>query len=765
MNMNPFIKIYLFILLISTIFLYIVSDNKWLNLKQELNIELTYINKLVSKSVSDQFEQQESMLKILGNQIIKLGVDDNKEKIENILNELLIDNSGFVAYGLSTPDGQLIITSANIRSKKLPNLLMNPKSSESFKETLNSDSLTLGRTYFFKPLDRWVLPLRYSLRDESGKVVYVISTGISLESHSNPWMLEDLKNGIYIGITKDKNTDNEYYTQYTDLFLPNRDIDETYTKPFIKELSDKIPKAIFDSSGMSLSQFKNSNKTIFYETYTQNYGGICESISYNKKFKLFTSIGQDFDYLIDEFHEALVKYFLLYILFNIILFFLFKYIYKIEKKSKDRLEYNSTHDKLTGLYNRHYLQQYFPKWQSKHMDGYSLLYLDLDNFKKINDFHGHLVGDKVLIEVSKRLNNFSNDDVTLYKHGGDEFVILFPETEKSKLVNFIEQLTYQIKNKIHVDNLEFIVNTSIGVACSEDSSIEYHELLRQADLAVYEAKKERNSFIIFNDKLQKENNKVMAIEDALLVSLEKSQMHVVYQPQIDANNASIIGVEALIRWKEPSLGNISPEVFIPISESNGMINSIGDFVIEESFKEINQLQDSIQKTIRLSINVSVKQLLNVDFRETLNKKASYYNLQPSNIVIEITENIFIEDIDGIKSLLILLNDDGFDISLDDFGTGYSSLSVLSKMPISEIKIDKSFIRDILIDDQDKALIESILSIGKTLKVPTLAEGVEELEHVKVLESFGCNSFQGYYFAKPMKIEALQEYISNYTPYK
>ncbi|MEW8025201.1 MAG: EAL domain-containing protein [Candidatus Thiodiazotropha sp.] len=245
-------------------------------------------------------------------------------------------------------------------------------------------------------------------------------------------------------------------------------------------------------------------------------------------------------------------------------------------------------------------------------------------------------------------------------------------------------------------------------------------------------------------------------------ALENKEMYMVYQPQIDAQSGEVIGVEALIRWVHPTLGMVSPEKFIPVAESSGLIDTIGDYVVDTVLREFKEIR-SRSRSLRVSINVSIRQLLRSDFRSYLKSKSTEYDVSPSNLVIEITESLFIEDLDQIDVLLSRIKDDGYTISLDDFGTGYSSLSVLRKLPIDEVKIDKSFVHDILTDSQDIALIKSIIGIGQSLNIPTLAEGVEELEQVVLLELYGCELFQGYFFAKPMDLRSLEYYLDKYTP--
>ncbi|OOZ41016.1 hypothetical protein BOW53_05700 [Solemya pervernicosa gill symbiont] len=395
-----------------------------------------------------------------------------------------------------------------------------------------------------------------------------------------------------------------------------------------------------------------------------------------------------------------------------------------------------------------------------------LLYLDLDNFKLINDHYGHSVGDWALVELAKRLKESCSEETMLVRHGGDEFIMLMPFSDKSVLQHEIQRITYRLKEVIHVNALEFALSGSVGVgvACPEEHENSLEGVLIKADLAMYEAKKVRNSYVFFTEEMQQLSDERAVIEEALHGALNNRQLFMVYQPQIDAESGCVVGVEALIRWQHPVLGFVPPDKFIAVAEASGQINPIGDFVIDTALKEIATIQAGFDP-IRLSINVSVQQLVNEGFRARLKEKAAEYDINPTNLVIEITESLFIEDFEQIESLLVLIRNDGFGISLDDFGTGYSSLSVLRSLPINEVKVDQSFVRHILTDEHDRALIQSIIGIGQSLKIPTLAEGVEELEHARSLRGFGCNLFQGYYFARPMDIDALKEYLTAFKAYE
>ncbi|PUB91093.1 MAG: hypothetical protein DBP01_04155 [gamma proteobacterium symbiont of Ctena orbiculata] len=755
-------RLYLFLVFSSIVLIYSTGHYVWSDVKNETLKEITYLHKLISRSAHDQLQQQAAMLKILSRRLIDIGLFENKKRSKILMDEILQDNRVFIAYGLATIDGELVIASSNLNPERLPNILNNPKSRKSFLHALERDSLTLGRTYFYQPLGQWIIPLRYAIRDNKGESVGVITTAIAVEGDHNPWKMMELDEHTYVVITKDSTSDDEYFTQYSNPSFPV-DNEEMYDVAYPEEAIKEIKRNITAASGMDMESFMQSEEIVQYEFFDPVIGdSIIDTVAYNNDFEIFTSISRKYSSIVENFYATFLKYLALFVIFNLALYYIIRYVDRIQTESKQVLEFQACHDQLTSLPNRYYLEMFFKVWQEKIGDRYSVIYLDLDNFKIINDRYGHSIGDKILITLAGRLQSYCPQDAIIVRQGGDEFIFLMPYFATKKLHQFAEMISHRLKEKISVDTLEFSLSGSIGIAVSEKNDHVLDELLRKADLAMYEAKRSHTKYVFYSDRLQEVSNERARIEEALQNALENKEMYMVYQPQIDAQSGEVIGVEALIRWVPPTLGMVSPEKFIPVAESSGLIDSIGDYVVDTVLREFKEIQ-SRWRSLRVSINVSIRQLLRSDFRSYLKSKSTEYDVSPSNLVIEITESLFIEDLDQIDVLLSRIKNDGYTISLDDFGTGYSSLSVLRKLPIDEVKIDKSFVHDILTDSQDIALIKSIIGIGQSLNIPTLAEGVEELEQVVLLELYGCELFQGYFFAKPMDLRSLEYYLDEYTP--
>jgi len=393
-----------------------------------------------------------------------------------------------------------------------------------------------------------------------------------------------------------------------------------------------------------------------------------------------------------------------------------------------------------------------------------VLFIDLDNFKRINDLHGHTVGDTVLCRVAKRLAHCFPNELKV-RQGGDEFIVLSNRPFDSKLEahcrRFLEELARPIQGGGH----EFSIRASIGVATAPQHGSGLDELLRRADMAMYEAKRLHTGVFHYTDQLEARNERTEMIERALQGALDRNEFHLAYQPQVNARDHSVIGFEALLRWRHPELGMVPPDQFIPVAETMGLMRDLGRFVVRTALREIPPLlrKSSLQKKTRIAVNVSASRLFDERFLKELETHCHRFTTAGLELVVEITESIFIEDMDLARRLLEGLRKAGIVISLDDFGTGYSSLSTLSKLPISELKIDKGFVRHIASDSRDHRLILSIIGLGRGLGIPVLAEGVETERQVEMLINSGCERFQGYYFSPPLAPDALADFLSRPIP--
>ncbi|MBW9275197.1 MAG: EAL domain-containing protein [Candidatus Thiodiazotropha sp. (ex. Lucinisca nassula)] len=735
-------------------------------IKQGAVDDLTFVHQQLEHNASNHLTQLSAILKVLGHRISDIGLDDMKAVRETI-ERIISDNPAFSAYGLSTPDGNMILNSLGQDNQALPNLRENPYTRETYLKTLAAREVVLGRTYYYPPMNEFIIPLRFAIRDQAGNPIAVVSATISADSKYNPWHLPTLPPDYNISITNNSTIDNKYYSQYVypPISKPEDKEQLYYTVPYPNHIIDQIKQRIARAAGTDFQTFMESGRSVSYLVHEEwEDADFLEVISYNDEFEFFTAISVRNILLTQSINLMVITYFVPLLLFNIILFFVLRYIDDIQKRSKKLLAHQALHDQLTQLPNRYYLDLHLTGWLNQVKAGYTVIFLDMDNFKVINDSYGHKMGDAILQVLGKRLQNHNPENTLVIRQGGDEFIFLIPDDNLHFIKQFAETVVGRLRHPININGINFSLSGSIGIAISTQHTDQLGDLLRKADLAMYEAKKERNRYAFFSDHLQQISDERSRIEDGLRYAVDNDEMHMVYQPQIETATGEIFGVESLIRWQHPAMGMVPPDKFVSVAESSSQINMIGEFVIDATLREISEVQSTHKTSFHISINVSVMQLHTSDFRRIINIKAREYGIAPSSITLEITESLFIDDLEQIRHVLMQLKRDGFKISLDDFGTGYSSLSVLNKLPIDEVKIDKSFIRDIEKDEKDLLFVESLVGIIHSLDIPSLAEGVENMSQAVALRICNCDLLQGFYFAKPMPKQELVSYLSSFTAY-
>lgn len=425
-------------------------------------------------------------------------------------------------------------------------------------------------------------------------------------------------------------------------------------------------------------------------------------------------------------------------------------------KNQQQLKELGITDPLTKLYNRRYLndslQQLFTKKGSHKI---ALIFIDIDRFKLINDTLGHSFGDQLLIKVSSRIREVMCRGEIIARFGGDEFIVIIPKLKDNhELENKIDLLLKTLATNYKIDQHEFFVTVSAGIAISPEHGLTMEELLVKADKAMYRAKdKGKNQYEFYSEDLSQNGLKRLKLEKELYRALENNEFSLSYQPRLDVKNNNLIGMEALLRWKHPELGYIPPGQFIPIAEETGLILPIGEWVIREACRQNYQWSQS-QAMLQVSVNVSVKQF-RPSFVETVQNIIAETSLDPTLLELEITESILMGNITEIVSILTRLKNLGITISIDDFGTGYSSLSYLKSLPIDTLKIDRAFIKDI---EQDSSIANSIINLAHNLNLTVVAEGVETKKQLQVLREKNCDIYQGYLFSRPIPKEKFEKLI-------
>ncbi|MEK5040668.1 bifunctional diguanylate cyclase/phosphodiesterase [Sporosarcina sp. FSL K6-3457] len=434
------------------------------------------------------------------------------------------------------------------------------------------------------------------------------------------------------------------------------------------------------------------------------------------------------------------------------------------KSQVDELDYQASHDSLTGLANRHSIEKVLQQWIDEvntDEEMIAVLFLDLDQFKHVNDSKGHAFGDKLLIEVGKRISDLLPKNSFFGRFGGDEFVVII-RTEKGALDRIyysLQQVYESFTNPFLLFDQNTYITASIGVSLYPSDAQSIGELFVDADTALYHAKEQgRNRIYFFNNDMKDQIERELKLKDGLREALLHEELFLHYQPQLDMTGGKKASVEALIRWKHPELGMVSPADFIPLAENTGQIIAIGDWVLDASLQMIKRATEQGINIQHVAVNVSAIQLREADFVDKVQKKLEYYDIEPSLLEIEITESIIIEHQEETIRRLNELKRLGIQIALDDFGTGYSSLNYLRLMPIDRVKVDRSFIQQIEEDSIVQAILTTIVSLGHSLGFQIVAEGVEEASQLQILRDMKVDTVQGYYYSRPLDEDTLLDFL-------
>jgi len=396
---------------------------------------------------------------------------------------------------------------------------------------------------------------------------------------------------------------------------------------------------------------------------------------------------------------------------------------------------------------------------------FAVLILDLDRFKTVNDSFGHPVGDLLLQEVARRLTECVRADDTVARLGGDEFTILIED-----LLDFGSAATTAVKilealsAPFDLGGLEVFSSCSLGIALYPDNGRDPTTLLRNADSAMYRAKEEGpKSFHLYTDDLSQEARQRLEIESGLRRALDRDEFVLHYQPQLSLSDGRVVGAEALIRWQHPDKGLIPPGHFIPVAEEAGLIEAIGEWVLKSACSENQRWQDAGMPPIRVGVNVSGRQITHTPLDEVVREALALSGLDAQYLELEITESVFVDQAEDSVRALDALKKLGVSLAIDDFGAGYSSLSYLKRFPIDRLKIDQTFIQEISSNSHDEAIAHAVVSLGHSLQLTVIAEGVETAEQLETLRVQGCDEIQGFLFSRPLSAENFAAFLVNQQP--
>ncbi len=432
-------------------------------------------------------------------------------------------------------------------------------------------------------------------------------------------------------------------------------------------------------------------------------------------------------------------------------------------EANQELTHLALHDNLTKLPNRVLFEDRLDqaiRGADREKTRFGLMFMDLDGFKAINDAYGHHTGDLLLVEVAQRIVGNVRAQDTIARVGGDEFVLITNVGEPTDAATVADKLLRAIREPFQVAGHELRVSASIGIAMYPGNGVHQHELLTNADAAMYHAKAlGRNTSCFFEVSMNANVHEQLQLAQDLRSALERRELILHYQPKFEAPNGPITGVEALVRWAHPTRGLIPPDEFIPLAEKTGLIVPLDEWVLNEACRQMREWRDAGHTSWTMAVNLSALQFSHARLVETVREALQRHALEPRCLTLEITESTAMRDADASLKILQQLHDMGVRISIDDFGTGYSSLLYLKRLPASELKIDRGFIRDLAHDTEDAAIVSAIVALGQTLNLKIVAEGVETEAQQQFLTRLGCNSLQGFLLGRPMPAAQFIETIS------
>lgn len=734
---KPFSLLLLFVsfslfLFFSTLIFFIVE---YQTIHDETITELRSQNSIQYNAFLIEMQYHEKLLRLLAEELKKIDIIHNPEAARPLIEKLLKVDKTLAGFGIARPDGQLLIISNIPKNQPLPNLLTFEKSKKSFLKTIQQKKMMLGDTYFMPLLQRYVLPIRIPIY-QNNKLLFVMTSGIDLEAE-HAWNQKNRAKEIFSGII-------------------GRNFRTIYSSYDITLSGQMIQKNVLEHN-WGLKPFSNESIRVFTTPFS--FGELLATTKANLQYQFIYAVAVPLKTIYIKYFYRILPFLLIGLIFYAIFTYLFIIFYRREAKSYKQLLFHARHDMLTSLPNRHYLYEIKSLWE-KEKERFAVLYMDVDNFKGVNDTYGHPFGDKLLQEIAIRLRTFCQTGDIVVRQGGDEFIFLTTRSPE-ELASLAQRIHQGILVPIEIDEITLHTYISIGIAQFKKDADNFDDLLRKADLALYHCKEKKRDFVFFDALFEQTSKRFFDLEEALKSPHLFEQLSVVYQPQIDSSQHTIKGFEALIRWEHPTLGKIAPDEFIPVAEKIAEIKKIGQFVRENAFASIAMLNQMFNQTFSISINASVDELLDEEYVISIKKELTKCNIHANSLCIEITESQLIRSIDDVLLPLQAIKTLGASLSLDDFGTGYSSLSLLSTLPINELKIDKSFIRNIINDRSAMMLTSSIVKIAKEFNFSTVAEGIEAVDEAKLLRTLQCDVLQGYLYSKPLNIEESMAYIKNF----
>ncbi|MCP3871136.1 MAG: EAL domain-containing protein [Gammaproteobacteria bacterium] len=703
------------------------SINTWIVVQRQAEAELSYIDSLFRNVIESVFQHHESVLTILGQRVLEADARHYPERARPLIDELLHLNPSMAGFGLAEPNGQLVLVSGIPPGNPLPNLLAQSESATTFLQIFDTDRLVIGWTYYMPLLKKWLIPIRIAVQDSQGNIKLVSAAGLDIDASQAMWNAFDLPPDISVTLLR-----KDGFVQLS-LPLTQQDREALYYEVTPGVLFSRVHEPLdldpFNEDAVAVSSYLMGDTMKTYVSFPRSR-------------------------LLSSFGSRLIMPGTLFVAVLLLTWFLFRRLLRNQRAHDAHLLHQANHDALTQLPNRLLVLDRLSKdlARARRTGGLvAVLYTDLDQFKRVNDSYGHKTGDILLKSCASRISGILRDCDTVGRLGGDEFLLILPDLHSVKEAESLaSRILLGFMEPFQLEGREIFSTVSIGISVSPQDGNDPDTMIQNADTALYKAKDEgRNRYHFFRQKLNQEVARRMEVERALRKALNCNEFGVVYQPQVCLRTLRWRSVEALIRWNSPTLGFVSPLEFIPIAEDIGLIAQIGEYVLESALRDL-KLIHQIDPAFCISVNASTHQFRSSAFVKNTLKLMKELDIHPEQLELEVTESVLADGAEQFHGL----REAGIKLAVDDFGTGFSSLSYLKKIPITTLKIDRAFVKDLENDLSDTALTTAIIALAKALGLQTIAEGIETDYQHSFLKKQGCCMAQGYLFAKPMPVGEL-----------
>lgn len=722
----------------------------WQNTQRDFEAQHTARVELLAQSFSDVLKTQEVILDVAAIELLRAGHVDGEWEALPILDTIYRASPALVGVGLALPNGQLVKVTSSVDHTNLPNLLEQEESRQGFMDALESDGPVVGRTYYMEAAEAWIIPLRKAVRDDQGEVIAVMSAGLKVDGEHGV-----LGDGLYQG-PHDSVIVFRERDGYLQLMSSEGMTPEIFTRIYRTPVQrEQDRKNLLGSNPNSIEEIMASEQPAVYHSDREE-GRFLGGALYLQDYQLWVVSETSYAPIRADFLGRAAGFIAIFLILALVIFSLSRMIDRAERKRREELFFQSRHDDLTSLMNRVGL---IDRVQAlvEQGDRFSIVLLDIDNFRGINDRFGQEHGDRVLGELAFCLRKLAREGDVATRLGGDEFAVVTDVCSAERLEAYCRDLLRGLTRMMASGPLRLQLGASLGGAVFPEHGNSFNGILRAAHLALYQAKRRRNSICLYQQDIEADYLRRVHIEQRLRLALDSGDIFMVYQPQLNSDR-SVVGIEALARWKDEELGFVPPDQFVDVAEASGMMEKLGNYVLEKSLADFSRISEQVAHPLELSVNISVLQFMQADFADVVMSALTRYRINPRRVTLEITETLFMSGFDKVLPVLHRLRGEGISLSMDDFGTGYSSLSLLRRLPIDELKIDKSFVDYINSEEPARNMVESIIAIGHNHNMRLVAEGVEDEDQFETLRQMGCSRYQGYYFSRPVDVPELIRFV-------